>query len=40
MFKQLAAYAYLDNADQMKFGSILTGLKTQQSLGKINFPGL
>ena len=28
IFKQLLAYAYLDNADQLKYGSILTRLNT------------
>ena len=29
-FKQLLAYTYLENADQAKYGSILSGLSTQQ----------
>jgi hypothetical protein len=32
------AYAYLDNADQSKYGSILTGLNTQQTLGNEQYP--
>ena len=38
IFKQLLAYAYLDNADQLKYRSILTGLNTQQSLGNEQYP--
>jgi hypothetical protein len=32
-FELLLAYTYLKNADQAKYGSILSGLSTQQSLG-------
>ena len=32
-FDQFVAYLYLDNANQTKYGSILTGLNTQKSLG-------
>jgi hypothetical protein len=32
-FKILLAYIYLENANQAKYGSILAGLVTQQSLG-------
>ena len=38
LFERLAAYAYLENADQTKYGSILTGLNTQQSLGNEQYP--
>ena len=38
LFEQLMAYAYLDNADQSKYGSILTGLNTQQTLGNEQYP--
>jgi hypothetical protein len=37
-FKQLLAYIYLENADQAKYGSKLTGLSTQQSLGNDQYP--
>jgi len=33
-----AAYLYLENADRSKYGSILNGLNTQQSLGNNQFP--
>jgi hypothetical protein len=29
-FEQLFAHTYLNNADQVKYGSILSGLSTQQ----------
>jgi hypothetical protein len=32
-FDQFVAYLYLDNANRTKYGSILTGLNTQKSLG-------
>ncbi|KAI2502242.1 hypothetical protein MHU86_12214 [Fragilaria crotonensis] len=35
-FNQFLAFLYLDNADKAKYGSILTGLNTQQSLGTIS----
>ena len=35
---QFMAYLYLDNADQSKYGSILMGLNTQQSLGNDQYP--
>jgi hypothetical protein len=31
-FNQLLVYAYLENSDETKYGSLLTGLQTQQSL--------
>jgi hypothetical protein len=37
-FKQLLAYIYLENADQAKYGSKLTGLSTQQLLGNDQYP--
>ena len=37
-FEQLLAYMYLENADQTKYGSILSGLSTQQSLGNDQYP--
>ena len=37
-FKQYLAYVYLMNADRNKYGSILTGLITQQSLGNDQYP--
>ena len=38
LFEKLAAYAYLENSNQTKYGSILTGLNTQQSLGNEQYP--
>ncbi len=38
LFEQLLAYAYLNNADQSKYGSILIGLNTQQTLGNEQYP--
>ena len=32
-FIQFLAYSYLNNPDKAKYGSIMTGLNTQQSLG-------
>lgn len=37
-YNQFLAYLYLDNADKTKYGSILTGLNTQQSLGNDQYP--
>jgi len=37
-FEQLLAYIYLENADQAKYGSILSGLDTQNSLGNDQYP--
>ena len=37
-YNQFLAYLYLDNADKTKYGSILTGLITQQSLGNNQYP--
>lgn len=37
-FEQFLAYLYLENADQAKYGSILAGLNTQQSLGNNQYP--
>ncbi len=37
-FNHFLAYLYLDNADKAKYGSILTGLNTQQSLGNNQYP--
>jgi hypothetical protein len=34
VFEQFLAYLYLENSDQAKYGSILSGLITQQSLKK------
>jgi hypothetical protein len=38
LFEQLMAYSYLDKADQPKYGSILIGLNTQQTLGNKQYP--
>ena len=38
VYNQFLAYMYLDNADKSKYGSILTGLNTQQSLGNNQYP--
>ena len=37
-FNQFLAYLYLDNSDKVKYGSILSGLNTQQSLGNNQYP--
>jgi hypothetical protein len=37
-FNQLAAYMYLENSDKSKYGSIMTGLETQQSLKNNQYP--
>lgn len=37
-FKQFLAFNYLENANQLKCGSILSGLNTQQSLGNDQYP--
>jgi hypothetical protein len=37
-YNQFVAYLYLDNADKTKYGSILTDLNTQQSLGNDQYP--
>jgi hypothetical protein len=37
-FEQLLSYLYLENADQSKYGSLLVGLNTQQSLGNDQYP--
>jgi hypothetical protein len=36
--KQLLAYIYLENADQAKYETILSGLDTQNSLGNNQYP--
>ena len=36
--EQLLAYVYLENADQSKYGSILSGLNTQNSLRNEQYP--
>ena len=38
IFKQFLAYLYLENSDQAKYGSILSGLITQQSLKNDQYP--
>jgi hypothetical protein len=37
-FQQLMAFIYLENSDRSKYGSLLTGLQTQQSLGHNQYP--
>ena len=37
-FKQLTAFLYLDNADKAKYGSLMTHLSTQKSLGNNQYP--
>jgi hypothetical protein len=37
-FNQLLAYTYLDNCDKTKYGTLLTGLQTQQSLKNNQYP--
>ena len=36
--KQLLAYIYMENANQAKYGTILSGLDTQNSLGNNQYP--
>ena len=38
VFEQFLAYLYLENSDQTKYGSILAGLITQQSLKNDQYP--
>jgi hypothetical protein len=37
-YKHFLAFAYLENSDRNKYGSLLTGLNTQQSLGNNQYP--
>jgi hypothetical protein len=37
-YKQFLAFTYLDNTDRSKYGSLLSGLHTQQSLGNSQYP--
>jgi hypothetical protein len=37
-FKHLLTFSYLKNANQLKYGSILSGLNTQQLLGNDQYP--
>jgi hypothetical protein len=37
-WNQFLAYLYLDNCDKAKYGSLLKGLDTQQSLGNSQYP--
>jgi hypothetical protein len=37
-YNQLLAYTYMDNCEQNKYGSLLTGLNTQQLLGNSQYP--
>jgi hypothetical protein len=37
-FECFLAYLYLENADRAKYGSLLMGLNTQQSLGNDQYP--
>jgi hypothetical protein len=37
-FETFLAYLYLENADRSKYGSLLNGLNTQQSLGNDQYP--
>jgi hypothetical protein len=37
-FSRYLAYLYLENSDQTKYGSLLIGLNTQQSLGNNQYP--
>ena len=38
LHEQLLAYIYMENADQTKYGTILSGLDTQNSLGNDQYP--
>jgi hypothetical protein len=37
-FEQYASYLYLEQSDRKKYGSILSGLSTQYSLGNDQYP--
>jgi hypothetical protein len=37
-FQLFMAFLYLDNSDNQKYGSLLSGLQTQQSLGNNQYP--
>jgi hypothetical protein len=37
-YERFLANLYIENTDRTKYGSILAGLNTQQSLGKIQYP--
>jgi hypothetical protein len=37
-FQQLLAYTYMESTDKAKYGSLLTGLQTQQSLENNQYP--
>jgi hypothetical protein len=37
-FQQFLAFMYIDNSDKSKYGSLTTGLQTQQSLGNNQYP--
>ena len=37
-FNQLLAFTYLENSDKAKYGSLLIGLQTQQSLKNNQYP--
>ncbi|KAL7574114.1 hypothetical protein ACA910_014803 [Epithemia clementina (nom. ined.)] len=38
IFERFMMYVYIDNADKNKYGSLLTGLATQHSLGNNQYP--
>ncbi|KAL7578529.1 hypothetical protein ACA910_011590 [Epithemia clementina (nom. ined.)] len=38
IFEQFLTYVYIDNADKNKYGSLLSGLATQHSLGNNQYP--
>ncbi|KAL7564336.1 hypothetical protein ACA910_007188 [Epithemia clementina (nom. ined.)] len=38
IFERFITYVYIDNADKNKYGSLLTGLATQHSLGNNQYP--
>ncbi|KAL7562587.1 hypothetical protein ACA910_015458 [Epithemia clementina (nom. ined.)] len=38
IFERFMTYVYIDNADKSKYGSLLTGLATQHSLGNNQYP--
>jgi hypothetical protein len=37
-FNQLLAFTYLDNSDKSKYGTLMSGLQTQQSLKNGQYP--
>ena len=38
VFQLILAFLYLENSDKQKYGSLMSGLQTQQSLGNNQYP--